>query len=204
MQLPAGLRHPAVCRNRAVYGRRGNNCPNDCISGSGGSVCGNGLCEGGDGEDCIGCPADCNGLQTGKPSGRFCCGATEGCGDSRCTESAWDCTMVPQGTPYCCGDGTCEGTEDGNNCAIDCACQTPADCNDGVGDANCPDDGLFCNGTEFCDAATDCGSTGDPCGSGENCNEPTDTCDPCTPKKGACSANEECCSGVCKANGTCR
>jgi hypothetical protein len=43
-------------------------------------------------------------------------------------------------------------------------------------DANCPDDGLFCNGTEFCDPAADCSSTGDPCAAGEVCDESTDTC----------------------------
>jgi hypothetical protein len=44
-------------------------------------------------------------------------------------------------------------------------------------DANCPDDGLFCNGTEFCDPVNDCSSTGDPCPAGTTCNEGTDTCD---------------------------
>ncbi|MBW2263640.1 MAG: hypothetical protein JRG91_16885 [Deltaproteobacteria bacterium] len=33
---------------------------------------GDGVCE--PGEDCTTCPGDCDGLSTGKPSGRFCCG----------------------------------------------------------------------------------------------------------------------------------
>lgn len=43
-----------------------------------------------DGEDCLSCPEDCNGLQTGNPESQFCCGDGEGmgpvsCGDARCT-----------------------------------------------------------------------------------------------------------------------
>lgn len=58
--------------------------------------CGNGICEPGEGEDCLSCPADCNGKQTGKPNGRFCCGDGEGrgpvdCSDPRCTESGYEC-----------------------------------------------------------------------------------------------------------------
>jgi subtilisin family serine protease len=189
------------------------NCPNDCISGTGGAVCGNGLCEAGDGEDCVGCPADCNGITTGKPSGRFCCGATEGCGDSRCNEGSWSCTETPQGSSYCCGDGTCEGAEDDVNCAIDCGCTVPADCDDGVGctdddciggaciytpnDAYCPDDGLFCNGTEYCDAFTDCSSTGAPCLPTETCNEALDVCEGCLPKGEPCDPADDLCCVSC-------
>lgn len=68
---------------------------------------------------------------------------------------------------------------------------------------NCPDDGLFCNGTEFCDPATGCGSSGDPCASDENCDEDTDLCVPCAPKNRPCATNAECCSGTCRSNGRC-
>jgi len=37
-----------------------------------GTVCGNGVCE--SGEDCNSCVADCPGMSTGSPSGRYCCG----------------------------------------------------------------------------------------------------------------------------------
>ena len=59
----------------------------------GGSVsdCGNGTCDAG--EDCTSCPADCPGVQNGKPSKR-----------------------------YCCGNGTCEPVgEDAQSCPIDCS-----------------------------------------------------------------------------------
>jgi hypothetical protein len=151
-------------------------------------------------------------VTTGKPSGRFCCGSNIACDDSRCSTGGWVCTDVPA-TPSCCGDGICEGTEDDVNCAVDCGCTIPADCNDGVictdddcvggacvytpNDANCPDDGLYCNGTEYCDAVTDCSSTGDPCLPTEICNETTDTCDPggCLLTGDPCDpANDLCCT----------
>ena len=195
-----------------------NNCPNDCISGSGGAVCGNGLCEGGDGEDCRSCSADCNGKTTGAPSGRFCCGATEGCGDSRCTETGWDCTMVPQATPYCCGDGTCEGAEDINNCAIDCGCTVPADCDDSnectiddcvggvcentpVADDTPCSGGICCDGV--CDAAV-CSVDGD-CGDGEACTTDicygADTCSAyCDNVWPACGPADGCCGPTCDSS----
>ena len=91
-------------------------------------------------------------------------------------------------------------------------CQVDGDCYDGVGctddtcvsgvcvftpnDANCPDDGLFCTGTEFCDAAAGCLATGNPCLPGEICNELTDTCDPC-------QLDEDCDDGVACTDDTC-
>ncbi len=209
-----------------------NNCSNDCISGTsgGGAVCGNGLCEAGDGEDCVSCAADCRGAQNGPPSGRFCCGDGDGqnplpCSNSTCTTGGWSCTDVPSGggVAFCCGDAICEGNEDATNCAIDCAtgCSVPADCSDGVGctdddcvggicvnsanNANCPNDGLFCNGTEFCSAVNDCSSTGNPCSGSQTCNEATDTCDQpsCGGNKAPCSVNADCCSLNCKS-GQCK
>lgn len=218
---------PLVCNDDGTCdaGEDCNNCPNDCFSGSGAS-CGNGVCEVADGEDCVNCPSDCNGKQNGNPNGRFCCGNggdnPVGCADSACTSGGFACTETPA-VGSCCGDGTCEGSEDTNNCAVDCAvtCSVPADCDDGVActdddcvggtcvntanDANCPDDGLFCNGTEFCDAVAGCSSTGDPCAGNETCNETTDTCDQptCGGNKAPCSVNADCCSLNCK-NGTCK
>lgn len=81
------------------------------------------MCEFGAAEDCLNCPADCNGVQNGNPTGRYCCGdAGEnpiGCGDARCGGGE-SCTES-QGTPSCCGDGECNGTEDSATCQLDCA-----------------------------------------------------------------------------------
>jgi hypothetical protein len=84
------------------------------------------------------------------------------------------------------------------NCCRNFECITDEDCDDGLycsgteicdagsavcqqGNDPCPDDGLFCNGTESCrEADGQCGSTGNPCASGTQCNEATDTCDSIT------------------------
>jgi endoglucanase len=57
-------------------------------------------------------------------------------------------------------------------------------------DAECSD-GLFCNGSESCDAGT-CAAGPAPC-TGQSCNEDTDSCftDPCN-HNGACEAGENC------------
>jgi PKD repeat protein len=65
--------------------------------------CGNGACEPVNGEDCLSCPADCNGVQGGNPANRYCCGDGAGtnpvgCGDPRCTgggNTCLDCIVGP-------------------------------------------------------------------------------------------------------------
>lgn len=101
-----------------------NNCGIDCISG-GLPSCGDGTCNTWAGEDCVSCPADCAGVQTGKPANRYCCGDGDGtnpigCGDPRCTTGGFACEDTDPGGAYCCGDGTCEGAENGTNCGVDC------------------------------------------------------------------------------------
>ncbi|MCO6439031.1 MAG: S8 family serine peptidase [Phycisphaerae bacterium] len=120
------------------------------------------------------------------------CDDAVGCTDDSCNEGTDSCDHAPN--HGLCDDGLfCNGAE---VCSVSLDCQpgTAVDCDDGVGctddscnegtdscdnvpnDANCPDDGLFCNGTEFCHVVNDCDSTGDPCG-GLSCNEATDTCE---------------------------
>ena len=197
-----------VCNNNGVCeaGEDCNTCPADCISGtSDGAVCGNGVCEAGNGEDCVSCPSDCNGKQNGKPSGRFCCGDGDGvnplpCDDSVCSTGGWSCTDVPvSGGSYCCGDLVCEGDEDFTNCGIDC----PAPfCGDGICDP----------GEDQCDCSVDCGdppATETNCSDGvdNDCDGLTDGDDPdcaCGSRGDACATGDDCCSGSCKRNGTCR
>jgi len=205
----------ATCDNdgQCESGEDCNNCPNDCFSGSG-ATCGNGLCETGDGEDCVSCPADCNGVQGGKPSGRFCCGDGDGqnpidCTDSRCTSGGFSCTSVPA-AGSCCGDGTCEGSEDLANCLIDCAeCTVPADCDDA--DPCTIDDctGGACSNTPIdCDDGDAC--TSDSCAGGVCANNPiscddgdvctTDSCDPvtgCSHGYPPCGPSDGCCGPTC-------
>ena len=187
---------PPVCDNDGTCesGEDCNNCPNDCFTGSG-VECGNGVCEAADGEDCVGCPADCDGKQNGNPNGRFCCGDGDGQGPivcdaatPECNGGGFACTDVPAATS-CCGDDTCEGTENDVNCAIDCGCTVPADCDDAnectVDDCvanvcqNTPvADGTSCNaGADLCCggscASVACNVNGD-CDDGDACS--TDTC----------------------------
>ena len=66
----------------------------------------------------------------------------------------------------------------------------------------CPNNGLFCDGTESCNEAADsCQSSGNPCTPGATvCNEKTDTCNPV----GGCTADKDCDDGIfCNGRETC-
>ncbi|MFQ5490569.1 MAG: right-handed parallel beta-helix repeat-containing protein, partial [Phycisphaerae bacterium] len=113
----------------------------------------------------------------------------------------------------CPSNTTCD--EASNRCL---ACFTDADCDDGVDctddacvagqcvttrdDAACPDDGLFCNGAEFCDPLAGCVSVTNPCRPGFFCNEQDDTCGECA-VDGDCSDGITCTVDQC-VNGACR
>ncbi|MBI4716228.1 MAG: PQQ-dependent sugar dehydrogenase [Planctomycetes bacterium] len=76
---------------------------------------------------------------------------------------------------------TCDQCQNNSDCNDSVACTDDA-CAGGVcvftpNNANCPDDGVFCNGSEVCDPVLNCVSSGDPCGASETCNEVDDTCD---------------------------
>ncbi len=97
-------------------------CPADCLTTTPG--CGNGICEPAAGEDCLSCAADCNGVQSGNPKNRFCCGDGAGtnpvgCGDARCSQNGRSCTSALL-EPTCCGDGFCDSGETAANCVADC------------------------------------------------------------------------------------
>ena len=93
-------------------------------------------------------------------------------------------------------------------CLIDDDCDDLVACTDdtceiGVcvytpNDVSCPDDGLFCNGAEYCDAVNDCSSTGDPCEPPiDFCNEGNDTCEECQYDY-ECDDLEECTVDYCE------
>lgn len=72
-------------------------------------------------------------------------------------------------------------------------CATDTDC----------DDGLHCNGGEFCDSNGNCVFASTPCATGQVCDEDADSC-------GFCTANADCddglfCTGpeICGSNGLC-
>jgi hypothetical protein len=156
---------------------------NECF---GGSACGNGECD--EGEDCIGCPADCGDCPTN-------------CGDGTCDEDE-DCALCPADCGSCpanCGDGvkdfgeTCDPPEscptdcdDGDPCTQDSLSGSAASCNvqcvnelileciDGDGccavgcgqgdDDDCSatcDDGVVDPG-EYCDPISECPTSCSP------------------------------------------
>lgn len=96
-------------------------------------------------------------------------------------DSNWECltTTLTAGTitvsqAECIGDADCDDT-------VPCTDDTcvSGSCVFTANDANCPDDAVFCNGTEVCSDVSDCISTGNPCQGGEFCNETTGICDEC-------------------------
>jgi hypothetical protein len=76
-----------------------------------------------------------------------------------------------------CQAGTAPSIDDGVACTDDSCDEATDTVVNTPNNANCPDDGLFCNGDEFCDPFADCTSTGDPCSAETVCSEDTDTCD---------------------------
>jgi hypothetical protein len=75
-------------------------CLGDCsgydTSGCRNFECGNSICELSAGEDCVSCPSDCNGIQSGNPNQQYCCGDGDGnnpidCTDFRCTAAGRTC-----------------------------------------------------------------------------------------------------------------
>jgi hypothetical protein len=132
-------------------------------------------------EDTDTCVATCDVDADCPDDGNFCTG-DPACTDGTCGFAGDPCAATPD-TPVCdeTNDACVECLVDGDCTAPDtcvmnvCTPPTPA-CES---DADCADDGLFCNGTEFCDTsgmANACASTGDPCPEGQTCQEDTDTC----------------------------
>ena len=190
-----------------------HNCPNDCISGGGG-YCADGICDPDLGEDCHNCPEDCNGKLNGALKNQFCCGDDVDCSDSRCQVEPYMCGPSPP--PYCCGDGVCEGAENVSNCAIDCGCSSPADCDDGeectfddcvegacqntpLADNTPCTDGICCDGT--CDAAVcyadaDC-DDGDVCTIIDACYNGGTCSAYCDSMWAPCGLADGCCGPAC-------
>jgi len=155
---------------------QGFSCTHEPVSCSGGDVC-----DPADGS-CVACvdDADCD-------DGLFCNGA-ETCDTSgaavACVSAGDPCAASPN-APQC--DETADGCVE---CLTDAHCPAPETCQAGAcaappvactGDADCPDDGLFCNGDEICDdsgPAAVCSHTGSPCTDDTpTCVEATDTCE---------------------------
>jgi cysteine-rich repeat protein len=134
----------------------------------------------------------CNGAETCDSAGVCLAGMPVDCSDGiACTVDACDetsdvCIHDPDSTScddlqYCNGIEVCDPL-------VGCQPGTPVDC---------PDDGAFCTGTEYCNENADtCASTDNPCQPGYVCNEVSDTCDPeVVCGNGAVEQGEECDDG---------
>ncbi len=112
----------------------------------------------------------CDGAETCDVASGACSAGTAPCGDNglfcdgaeSCDEATNACSS--SGDPCPAGE-TCVEADDSCTTVVTCAV-----------DADCTDDGLFCNGAETCVSLV-CTSGGDPCSAFETCNETTDACD---------------------------
>jgi hypothetical protein len=181
VSVTAEARVPSLCNNDGVC--EGDETCSDCadclLQSPPTGFCDDGLCEPGIGEDCLSCPEDCNGEQSGNPAGRFCCGdgdgeAPVGCGDAQCTNGGFSCGTSMMES--CCGDSICDPAESLCQCAGDCGPPPALEsaCDDGVdedcdGDTDCLDldccddiaciDGIDADGDGVADC--DCDDTND-------------------------------------------
>jgi hypothetical protein len=96
--------------------------------------------------------------------------------------------------------------DDGIGCTDDSCDEVNDTCASAANDANCPDDGQFCTGTEFCDPVNDCSSTGDSCQAGETCDETNDICFSCAyyTTRGTCNEDPTCEWSGSPKSGTCQ
>ncbi len=142
--------------------------------------------------------------------------ATDGTADGDLVEAAVDAIQVCSGGcendsecddgDFCngaevCNAGSCEaGTppncDDGVSCTVDSCNETTDSCDNTPNDGLC-DNGLFCDGSETCDAISGCQSgTAPNCDDGvgctvDSCNEGTDSCDN-VPNDAACDDGAFC------------
>jgi hypothetical protein len=165
----------------------------------------------------------CNGVETCN-AGSCQDGTAPNCNDGvsctvdSCNEGSDSCDNTPNNG--LCDNGLfCDGSET-CNATLGCQAGTAPNCNDGVvctddscnegsdscdnvpDDGNC-DDGLFCNGSETCNAVLGCQAGGDPCGP-FGCDEGGDVCLECNVDADCddglfCNGSESCSAGSCQA-----
>ena len=160
-------------------------------------------------------PETCDAINDCQP-GVDPCNDGVACTDDSCDDLIDTCTNAPNDancddTLFCNGSETCDAINDcqpgGDPCddLVGCtndSCDELLDsCTNAPIDANCADNGLFCDGVEVCDAVNDCVSTGDPCAAGAFCNETSDLCDECS-IDGDCDDLVACTDDTCVA-GSC-
>lgn len=177
------------------------NSPND-------NLCDNGIfCDG---------PETCNSVTDCQSGAAIDCSSfTDQCNLGVCNEALLSCVASPQNENAACDDGlfcntgevcingACGGgstlsCDDGVTCTNDSCDEATDQCVNTPDDTIC-DNGLFCDGDEFCDLLFDCQpSTGDPCAAvaGLKCSETSNTCVACT-SNAQCDDGNECTENLC-------
>ncbi len=118
------------------------------------------------------------------------CTVPADCDDGLYCNGAEDCVAGN------CVAGTAPNCDDGVGCTDDSCNEGTDSCDNTTNNSNC-DNGLFCDGSETCDAVLDCQSgTAIDCDDGvgctvDACNEGTDACDN-SPNNGACDNGSFC------------
>lgn len=97
--------------------------------------------------------------------------------DADCDDAAY-CNGAETCVAGSCQPGTAISCDDGVSCTDDSCNEGTDSCDNVANNGNC-DDGLYCNGSETCDAVLDCVVGTDPC-PGQTCNEATDQCEGAT------------------------
>jgi cysteine-rich repeat protein len=172
----------SLCHVEPCYTCSGQ--PSACSPLPDGSACDDGLfCNGTD----ICASSTCS-VHSGDP----CTGGTE-CQNS-CDESLDSCISIA-GTPC---------TDDGNVCTDD-RCDGLGSCTHPNNSVGC-DDGVFCNGADFCFGGSCSGHQGDPCRFSDCstvCDEMTATCDPDAAGTPCFGDGNVCTLDQCDGAGTC-
>ncbi len=134
------------------------------------------------------------------------CDDNDSCTADSCSPTG--CINEPiSGCTSCTLENAAVVCNDGNPCTDD-VCGTGNTCSHVPNVQNSCDDGMFCNGTESCDAQGQCHSAGNPCSNGAVCNNVCDEeANNCTTGANgmACDDDDsqECTSGQC-VNGQCQ
>ena len=191
----------------------------DGVFCNGADTCSGGTCSLHAGDPCAG-GAECNNVcnETGGNchvvAGTPCTDDGNVCTDNTCNGSG-SCAVTDNiascnDNVFCdgpdhCSAGSCsqhdgDPCNDGVSCTVDSCDENARTCSNAAQDSLC-DDGLFCNGTETCDAVNDCQAGVAPCSDGnsctiDNCNEAGDSCSyDALPEFAACDDGSKCTIG---------
>ena len=172
----------------------------DCDDGAycnGAEVCNAGSCEAGTAPTCddgVSCTVD------------SCNESTDSC-DFTTDDSACDNGLFCDGSETCdavlgCQAGSAPNCDDGVGCTVDSCNEGTDSCDNSPNDGICSN-GLFCDGTETCDAVLGCQGGTDPCLGGA-CDEAGDVCLECSIDADCddglfCNGAETCFGGSCQS-----